>query len=229
MKFTQEEAIKALEGKVPAKDKALDLGRTIKDTVAHGFEIVGENSEIEIDAFVDLMWKQVATAIGFANNERSNAVTSLQAQINELKAKANQNPKNEDKHDEEDPAVKALREKLEKMENEMNQAKKQKTIAEKRQQLIDKMSESIKDKDWTNAFIAEVSITEETDVEAKAKDYVEFYNKTHTQGGKTTPKTTGGQDDESGVSAAIKAAAAIKKQRNAHMGGSPVSTTTVNN
>ena len=106
---------------------------------------------------------------------------------------------------------------------------KEKAVAEKRSQLVAKMKESIKDEDWINSYLAEISITEETDVEAKAKDYIAFYNKTQSGGGKITPKKTGGeQDTDSEVKNTLAAAKAIMQQRQGIMGGSPVKTTTEN-
>jgi hypothetical protein len=65
-----------------------------------------------------------------------------------------------------------------------------------------------------DGYLAEINVTADTDVEAKAKDYVAFYNKTHTKGGKVTPKSTdGGEDsDNKRVKEAVAAAARIKEQ-----------------
>lgn len=89
------------------------------------------------------------------------------------------------------------------------------------------MKESIKDEEWINGYLAEVSITEDTDVEAKAKDYVAFYNKTQANVVRrsTTPKKTGDvSEDSAHVKETIDRVKAIITQREGLMGNSTVET-----
>lgn len=233
MKFTKEQAIEALKAKVPAKDKELDLERTITEAVDNCLAFVGEDSEMELNDFVEKAWKSVKSSIGLAHNENSKVAQKLKDQIAELQRKIDgkEPPKNDDddkpiKTD--DPALKAVLDKLAAVEKKLAAKDAEATVAEKRQQLIAKMGESIKDKDWIESYLKEISVTEETDVDAKAKDYVEFYNKTHANGGKVTPKTTGGDDDDdSNVKSVVAAAATIRKNMSGRRG--PVESTTENN
>ena len=233
MKFTKEQAIEALKAKVPAKDKELDLERTITEAVDNCLAFVGEESEMELNDFVEKAWKSVKSSIGLAHNENSKVAQKLKDQIAELQRKIDgkEPPKTDDDDDKsiktDDPTLKAMLDKMSALEQKLAAKDAEATIAEKRQQLIAKMGESIKDKDWIEAYLSEISITADTDVEAKAKDYVAIYNKTHTEGGKITPKPAGDDDDDnSNVKSTVAAAAALRKQMSGRRG--PVESTTEN-
>ena len=236
-KFTKQEAIKALEAKIPAKDKELDLGRTISEAVDNSLELIGEDSEMELEDFVAKVFKQVKTSIGLTHSENSKVAQKMQSQLDELQKKID--GKSGQKKDDgdgdgsgnENKEIKAMMEKIAKMEEKLAAKETADTVAEKRKQLIAKMSEDIKDNEWIEDYLAEINVTADTDVEAKAKDYVAFYNKTHTKGGKVTPKSTdGGEDsDTKYVKNTVAEAAKIKKSLSATAGGSPVRSTTTNN
>lgn len=233
MKFTKEQAIEALKAKIPTKDKDLDLGRTISEAVDNSIELIGENSEMELNDFVEKAFKQVKTSIGLTHSENSKVAQKKQTQIDEMRQKLGLQdtpPKETPKViKSEDPAIQAILDKMNAMEAKIAQTEKEKSVSEKRNQLIAKMKESIKDEEWINAYLAEISVTEETDVEAKAKDYVAFYNKTHAKGGKITPKSTDNNEDvDSNVKSVIAAAAAYKKTMSSGRGTSNVVSTTEN-
>lgn len=236
-KFTKQEAIKELEAKIPAKDKELDLGRTISEAVDNSLELIGEDSEMELEDFVAKVFKQVKTSIGLTHSENSKVAQKMQSQLDELQKKIDGKSvqKKEDGDGDgsgnENKEIKAMMEKIAKMEEKLAAKETADTVAEKRKQLIAKMSEDIKDNEWIEGYLAEISVTADTDVEAKAKDYVAFYNKTHTKGGKVTPKSTdGGEDsDTKYVKNTVAEAAKIKKSLSATAGGSPVRSTTTNN
>lgn len=231
MKFTKQQAIEALKAKVPAKDKELDLERTISEAVENYLDFVGEESEMELNDFVEKVWKSVKSSIGLAHNENSKVAQKLKDQIAELQRKLDgkEPPKTDDdkpiKTD--DPALKAMQDEIAEMKKKLAAKDAEEAVTEKRKQLVAKMGESIKDKDWIEAYLSEISITAETDVEAKAKDYVAFYNKTHAKGGKVTPQSTGNDDDDnSNVKSTVAAAAALKKNMSGRRG--PVESTTEN-
>lgn len=232
MKFTKQQAIEALKAKVPAKDKELDLERTISEAVENYLDFVGEESEMELNDFVEKVWKSVKSSIGLAHNENSKVAQKLKDQIAELQRKLDgKEPPKTDGDDKpiktDDPALKAMQAEIAEMKKKLAAKDAEEAVTEKRKQLVAKMSESIKDKDWIEAYLSEISITAETDVEAKAKDYVAFYNKTHAKGGKVTPQSTGNDDDDnSNVKSTVAAAAALKKNMSGRRG--PVESTTEN-
>ena len=230
MKFTKENAVESITAKFTDKAKGIDLKRTIDEAVSNGIAMIGENSEMELDAFVGFVEKNVSSALGLARHERSTFSTGLQEQLEELKKKLEGGvpPKPDEQETpikSDDPVVQKMMEDMAEMKKKLEARETEESILEKRKQLVAKMGESIKDSDWIEAYLSEISITAETDVEAKAKDYVEFYNKTHTKGGKSTPKSTGDdEDDNSGVKSTVAAAAAFKKTLSANRGGATVTT-----
>lgn len=232
MKFTKENAVESITAKFADKAKGIDLARTIDEAVSNGMAMIGENSEMELDAFVAIVEKNVSSALGLARHLKTTTQTELQQQLDELKAKLegkNEPPKPNGKKEikSDDPAIQALLEKITKMEEKLQKSEAEQIVSEKRSQLVSKMSESIKDKDWIDAYLKEIQVTAETDVEQKAKDFIAFYNKTQSKGGRTTPRQTGGDDDgvDSNVKSVVAAAAQIKKS----MGHGPVTSTTTNN
>lgn len=233
-KFTKEQAIKELEAKIPAKDKDLDLGRTISEAVDNSIELIGEESEMELSDFVEKVWKQVKTSIGLTHSENSKVAQKMQSQLDELKNQIEgkktppETKPKEIKSD--DPAMQAILDKLNEMESKLKEKDKESAIAEKRKQLVAKMKESIKDDDWINAYLAEINITEDMDVDAKAQDYVNFYNKTAASGGRrsTTPRKTGeGDNEDADTKNALEKAKALMQQRETVMGSSPIETKNV--
>lgn len=232
MLFTKEQAIEALKAKIPAKDKELDLERTITEAVDNCLAFVGEESEMELNDFVEKAWKSVKSSIGLAHNENSKVAQKLKDQIAELQRKIDgKEPPKTDDDDKpiktDDPTLKAMLDKMSALEQKLAAKDAEEAVTEKRKQLVAKMGESIKDKGWIEDYLSEISITAETDVEAKAKDYVAFYNKTHAKGGKVTPQSTGNDDDDnSNVKSTVAAAAALKKNMSGRRG--PVESTTEN-
>lgn len=230
MKFTKEEAIESIKGKFADKAKGIDLARTIDEAVSNGIEMIGENSEMELNAFTAIVEKNVSTALGLAKHLKKNAATELQSQIDELQQKLGlKTPPKETQKEikSEDPAIQAILDKMNAIEAKIAQTEKTNAISDKRNQIIAKMKESIKDEEWINGYLAEVSINEDTDVEAKAKDYVAFYNKTQANVVRrsTTPKKTGDVSDNSAhAKETIDRVKAIITQREGLMGNSTVET-----
>lgn len=217
MKFTKEQAVQDLTAKFTDKAKGIDLVRTINEAVDNCIAMVGENSEMELNDFVAHAEKFVSTSLGLARHENSKVATSLQEKIAELQKQIGgqqTTTTTEVQTEVTDPTLKALLEKVTKLEANIAKGEREQTIAEKRKQLAAKMGESIKDKDWIDSYLAEITITEETDVEAKAKDYIAFYNKTNSGGGRTTPIHAGGGDTtDKEVKNTLDKAKAILQQR----------------
>lgn len=234
-KFTSEQAVESITAKFTDKAKGIDLKRTITEAVSNGMEMIGEESEMELDAFVALVEKNVSSALGLARHLKNNATTEMQQQLDDLRRKLEgkdttpPNPK-PDEIKSDDPAMKTILEKLTAMEKKLQEKEKETNIENKRAALKSKMAESIKDNDWIDSYLAEITVTEETDVEAKAKDYVAFYNKTVStrRQHSTTPRKTGDDvDDNADAKNALERAKALMKQRESVMGGSPVESANV--
>ena len=83
MKFTKDEAVQSMTAKFADKAKGIDLARTIEEAVSNGMEMVGENSEMELDAFVAIVEKNVSSALGLARHLKTSTTSELQAKITE--------------------------------------------------------------------------------------------------------------------------------------------------
>lgn len=222
-KFTKEQAIESIKAKFADKAKGIDLDRTIDEAVSNGMEMIGDESEMELDAFTAIVEKNVSSALGLAKHLKKNTATELQAQINALQEKLGLTtppPPKKDEIKSDDPAIQAMLDKMTALEKRLEASDKEKSVAEKRTQLKAKMKESIKDDEWIDGYLAEIAVTEDTDVEAKAKDYVAFYNKTQANVVRrsTTPRKTGEEDDSANVKNVVAAAARIKRQMSATTG-----------
>lgn len=210
MKFTKEQAVESITAKFTDKAKGIDLARTIDEAVSNGIEMVGENSEMELNAFVGIVEKNVSSALGLARHLKNTETQSLQEKIAELEKKV---PKTEPKQDpktEPEPSseIKALLDRIEALEKDKADNAKATKIAEKRNAIAAKIKElGVSDEKWVNTMLDEVSITEDTDVEKKSKDYVALYNSSHSSTS-ITPKVPGapsaGKIDLSGLDDALK-------------------------
>lgn len=193
MKFTKEQAVESITAKFTDKAKGIDLARTIDEAVSNGIEMVGENSEMELNAFVGIVEKNVSSALGLARHLKNTETQSLQEKIAELEKRV---PKTEPKQDpktEPEPSseIKALLDRIEALEKDKADNAKATKIAEKRNAIAAKIKElGVSDEKWVNTMLDEVSITEDTDVEKKSKDYVALYNSSHSSTS-ITPRVPG--------------------------------------
>ena len=85
------------------------------------------------------------------------------------------------------------------MEKKEADRSKEAVLAQKKKDLLKAMKEKgIKDEQWSNAFISEISITEDMDIESKADSFLKIYNKSQaahpTKG--TTPLGTASVDNK---------------------------------
>lgn len=180
MKFTKEQAVQGLTATFKTKEKDLDLGRTISENVDNALKMVGESYEGELADFVKLVEPTVTTAVGLMRHETSIATKTLQDKIKELEDETKDKDKNFDKKtNEPDNKYAELERKFDELKAKIADADKAKKIDEKRKALVDKIAEKVKDSEWINAILAKSTISDELDVDAEAKDYVEMYNKTH--------------------------------------------------
>ena len=214
MKFTKEQVVQEMNKRF-AKDKDIDLGRTISECVDNALKMVGENDSLELDSFCDMVQPLISTAVGLSRFHAKKETEPLQHTIEELKkggkdgSQQVEEPTNNANSDDNN-ALKEVLERLKKLEEENASMKRVKAIGDKRKEIASKVAElGVKDEKWINAILSEVNITEDMDVEQKSKDYVELYNKFHASIGEdVTPKSSGGKPSEkidlSGLDEALK-------------------------
>lgn len=96
------------------------------------------------------------------------------------------------------PEYEALKAEIEALKAANAQNEKNQKISAKKNDLITALNgKGVKDKEWLDTFLSEVSITEDMDVEAKAESYAKLYNKSKANIPPTpTPgNPTGGTDN----------------------------------
>lgn len=184
MKFTKEEAREKITAMFSKKvEKIADWERTIKEHVETLCELVGEDSEIELDAFAEKAVKMLETQKGHINKANSTVAENLNKQIEELK-KQIEEPAKKKKKDEggnddgaKDETIAKLEERLKKLEDEKQAEEAKKTIGKKREQLAAEIKKKgVKNEKWVKSMLDKAKIDENTDIETEAESYLEMYN-----------------------------------------------------
>lgn len=212
MKFTKEDARKELMSKIPNKGQTLQLSeRSINEMLDTLMPLVA-NDETELSDFVDRVLPTFKTADGNVRHEVSAGINKYKEDNPIVK------PTQTQQKGEEDEATKALREQLEAMQKRLDAADKEKKMTDTRKDFISKVKEKgVKDADWVNTYVSELTIGDDFDIEAKVDTCVKLYNKGKAATGKGTksPEGAGGEGDDSekAISNTIAAAAAIAQQR----------------
>lgn len=212
MKFTKEDAVKGLTAKLSQNVENISKWeRTIKENVETLCSILGENSEIELDDFIEKAVPIFNTTAGFIRKENSDLAKTFKTEIDDLKAQlAKPNNQNQVKPTDQNEA---LLKRLEALENENKRNKEELAQRETKNKLAAKMKElGIKSSKWIDGMLSKAAITADMDVDATAKDYLEIYNDFVAN---VTPSVT--PDNPSGkpteyANDTIKAAAALAKQ-----------------
>jgi hypothetical protein len=135
------------------------------------------NDETELEDFVTNVLPAFTTAnmnikndvsVGIKDYKEKNPVTPVVKKDDDPSKKAN----------EDDAMAKALA-RIEELERKNAENEKRAQLSNRRAEVVSKMKEKgVKDKEWINAFLDEVSLDGEGfDVDAKVESYVKMYNK----------------------------------------------------
>ncbi len=180
MKFTKEEAFEHLKNLLTENGKThlFMSERSINEQLDTLMPLVASD-EMELDDFVKKVTSTFNTMNLNAKNDQSVFVTDWKQKHPEPTPPA-PSPKND--NEELLNRIKALEEK------EANAAKAA-AISEKKTALLNKIVEKGLSKEWGEAVLKEISLDENTDVDAKATSLQELYNKTHSSYTPKTPKT----------------------------------------
>jgi hypothetical protein len=214
MKFTQSDAAKKIRTSLTKGGKTCFLSeRTISEQLETLMKLL-VTDETELEDFVTQVEPIFKTANGGAQNDQSEFVRRWNEEHplpeppkNEPKPKAD--PK-------ENTELTELRKQVQELIEAQTQVNKAKALNEKKNELIAKLTEKgVKDKEWIDSFVGEISITEDLDVEKKADDYLKLYNKSVSVG--TNPATpgspSGGNKDDKVPDAITQAIAMAKRDR----------------
>ena len=199
MKFTKEEAFENLKG-ILTNDgkKTLRMSeKSINEQLETLIPLIA-NDETELYDFVNKVKGTFSVMNSNAEKDYSDFIKQW-----EKDHPVQQQPKPQQTDPTKDEYTKKLEERLEALEAKERENEKSKMIAGKRKELLNAMrSKGIKDDDWSNSLLAEVSITEDIDVESKAESFLKMYNKQQAafEGGATPQSSFGGSQDKDPLS-----------------------------
>lgn len=185
MKFTKEEARAKITDAFSKKVKDItEWERTIRENVDTLCSLLGEDSEIELDAFVAKAVALLDTQSGHLNKSNSLVAKSLNDKIKELEEaakKAGSKNDDDDKGDDggkKDGAYDELLKRFKKLEERFEKEEKQKSVQRKVSDIKEAVKKKgVKNDEWIDTMLSKFAVTEETDVEKEADSLVEIYNK----------------------------------------------------
>ena len=193
MKFTKEEAYKDLVSKLTARGEKLDLSeRSINEQLDTLMPMIA-NDETELSNFVEKTLPLFKTANANIRNDVSVGINKYKAEhpITDQKPTA---PPTEGK----EGSKSEFEKRIEALELELATAKREKQLTDIRKSIIGKLKDKgVKNEEWVNSLLSEVSITDDFDVDAKVESYLNLYNKSQAQTTRNaTPEgATGGKGD----------------------------------
>lgn len=208
MKFTKDDACKELAKTLSEKklvEKIDKWERTIRENVETLFSLMGEDFDIELDAFIERAVPLFNTTAGFIRKENADLAKSYEDKIKEISQQKEE--KKEDKTEID------LANRLKALEDELAAEKAKAAVSEKKKEFLAKAKESgIENDEWLRAVLEKTSFSENTDIESEVQSFVEIYNKFNSSIPPTpTPKNPKGGSSEA-VNEIIKEAAEIAKQ-----------------
>lgn len=205
-------------------EKIDEWERTIKEDVETLCDLLGEDSEIELDAFAEKAVKMLETQKGHINKANSNVAADLKKQIDELKKQVEKQEKKpakkkEEKGDDDDDdpnsELNELRERLKRIEDEQQAEKTQKTISQKLEDLAAEIKKKgVKNDKWVKSMLAKAKIDENTDIEKEADSYLEMYNEFFSElpEDDVTPRDAGKATRHERIKEVVKKAGEARKQ-----------------
>lgn len=206
-------------------EKIDEWERTIKENVETLCDLLGEESEIELDVFAEKAVKMLETQKGHINKANSTVAESLNKQIEELKeqieepAKKKKKAKGKDDDDDGDEGknetIAKLEERLKKLEDEKQAEEAKKTISQKRNELAAEIKKKgVKNDKWVKSMLEKAKIDENTDIEKEADSYLEMYNEFFSElpEDDVTPRDAGNATRLERIKEVVKKAGEARKQ-----------------
>lgn len=213
MKFTKEEAFEKLKGVLTNNGKkALRMSeRSINKQLDSLMPLIADE-EMELDDFIGKVKDTFSVMNSNVEKDNSDFVKQWEK---DHPVQAPPEPIQKSDDDKPDDATSLILKRLEELEKKENERLKEAVLSRKREDLLKAMkAKGIKDEQWSKAFISEIAISEDMDVEAKADSFLKIYNKSQANntGNGTTPfgsSSNGGQNKDP-----LEAARKLMEQRN---------------
>lgn len=202
MKFTKEDACKELVSRMTAKGEKLNLSeRSINEQLDTLMAIV-VNDETELADFIDRTLPLFKTADANVRNDVSVGI----AKYKENNPTPPANPQPQQTGADDDKATLLTR--LEAIELELANAKREEQVRNLHSDISARLrSKGVKDEEWVNALLSEVTIGDNVDVDAKVESYLNLYNKSHARIERNaTPQGANGGNGDTYVKDIIKMA-----------------------
>lgn len=213
MKFTKEEAFEKLKGILTNNGKkTLRMSeKSIEKQLENLMPLVADE-EMELSDFVEKV-KNTFSVMN-SNAEKDNADFVKEWEKNHP---APEPPKDKKPKDDEPGEMAALLKRIEELEEKEVAREKEMAVSRKRGDLLKAMMDKgIKDEQWAKDFIAEISITDDFDIDSKADAYLKIYNRSQSDTGNgATPKHPGGGNKPDDY---LANAREVMKRRRAQLG-----------
>lgn len=195
MKFTKEEAFESLKGILTNNGKkTLRMSEKSINRQLESLMPLIANEEMELKDFVDKVKDTFSVMNSNAEKDNSDFVKQWEKdhpQVNPEPQKPNE-PK-------EDDAMAKMLKRLEELESREAARDKEAKISQKKKDLLKAMKEKgIKDEQWSKDLVAEISLTEDFDVESKADSYLKLYNKSQAASAGDNGATPAGTSNSGG-------------------------------
>lgn len=195
MKFTKEEAFESLKGILTNNGKkTLRMSEKSINRQLESLMPLIANEEMELKDFVDKVKDTFSVMNSNAEKDNSDFVKQWEKdhpQVNPEPPKADE-PKPDD-------AMAKMLKRLEELESREAARDKEAKMSQKKKDLLKAMKDKgIKDEQWSKDLVAEISLTEDFDVEAKADSYLKLYNKSQAASAGDNGATPAGTSNSGG-------------------------------
>lgn len=195
MKFTKEEAFESLKGILTNNGKkTLRMSEKSINRQLESLMPLIANEEMELKDFVDKVKDTFSVMNSNAEKDNSDFVKQWEKdhpQVNPEPPKADE-PKPDD-------AMAKMLKRLEELESREAARDKEAKMSQKKKDLLKAMKDKgIKDEQWSKDLVAEISLTEDFDVEAKADSYLKLYNKSQAASAGNNGATPAGTSNSGG-------------------------------
>lgn len=215
MKFTKEDANKELVAKMTANGESLSMSqRSITECIENLYTVIA-SEEMELSDFVEKALPFFKTANSNIRNDVSAGIKKYK-EDNPVPKNQEQTDKTEKKSDEEDSRDELLK-RLEAMEKRMMESEMQNKRNAIKSTIVSKLNEKgLTDKEWIDAFLDEVPVTEDIDIEGKVEKYLNLYNKSKASvNPDITPNPSGGgKSGDEALTERIKSIKAYAESQN---------------
>lgn len=199
MKFTKEEAFESLKGILTnGGKKPLRMSeRSLREQSDDLIDLVA-NEEMELEDFVGKVKKLLSSTNSNVEKDSSDRFKEHVKQWEKDHPQTNPEPPKADEPKPDDAIAKMLK-RLEELENREAERDKEAKMSQKKKDLLKAMKEKgIKDEQWSKDLVAEISLTEDFDVEAKADSYLKLYNKSQAASAGDNGATPAGTSNSGG-------------------------------